>query len=109
MGVLDFVYVPIEFETKSNLGYAFLNVTDKALSTRLESVLVELFGEEAFMQPARVQGLAANVKRFRNSSVMSVLPDEYKPMLFERGLQIPFPGPSKKLPPVGPRFRPTHD
>lgn len=107
--VLDFVYVPIEFETKCNLGYAFLNVSNKAMAPRMEAALAELFGAEAFMQPARVQGLAANVKRFRNSSVMAVLPEEFKPMVFHRGEQVPFPEPTKKLPPVGPRFRPTVD
>jgi len=111
-GVMDFLYVPIDFKNNCNLGYAFINFNRKDVGSRFCSACETLFpGQEkvAFVQPARVEGLAANVKRFRNSSVMGVLTEEYKPMLFENGVQKPFPGPSKKLPPVGPRFRPTHD
>jgi hypothetical protein len=51
-----------------------------------------------------VQGVSANVRRFRNSSVMGVLSEEEKPMLFKDGVQIPFPMPDGPLPPVGPRY-----
>jgi len=102
---LDFLYVPVEFQTKDNLGYAFLNFTHQAAADGLRAALPALFGPAAYMQPARVQGKDANVKRFRNSSVMGVLEPDCKPMLFERGAQVPFPEPTKKLPPVGPRFR----
>lgn len=105
--VIDFVYVPIEFETRHNLGYAFVNFTDKAAVPLVAAQLVRLFGEEAFLQPAKIMGVEANVQRFRNSSVMAVLPEDCKPMLFQRGKQVPFPKPTKKLPPIGPRFRPV--
>lgn len=54
-----------------------------------------------------MQGLQANVKRFRNSSIMAVVPEDCKPMVFKRGVMQQFPTPTKKLPPVGPRFRPV--
>lgn len=111
-GALDFLYVPIDFESNKNLGYAFINFNRKDAGARFSAECAGLFpgsDEVAFCQPARVEGLAANVKRFRNSSVMGVLPEECKPMLFDNGVPQPFPGPSKKLPPVGPRFRPGQD
>lgn len=105
--VIDFLYVPIKFETRQNLGYAFVNFSDKAAVPRLAGDLARLLGEEAFVQPAKITGLEANVERFRNASVMAVLPEDCKPMLFQRGRQVPFPKPTKKLPPIGPRFRPA--
>jgi hypothetical protein len=105
--VVDFLYVPIEFESRRNLGYAFVNLADKQFVGALEREVKTLLGQEAFLQPAKVNGLDANVARFRNSSVMGVLPPDCKPMLFRRGEEQPFPAPTKKLPPVGPRFRPV--
>jgi hypothetical protein len=44
------------------------------------------------------QGLQANIDRYRNSPVMhSIVPDEFKPVLFSCGRRIPFPRPSEKL------------
>lgn len=106
---IDFLYVPIEFQTKKCLGYAFVNFTHKIAAQRLEERCEQLFpGAGIYLQPARVQGVAANVKRFRNASVMAVLPEDCKPMVFQQGVQVPFPAPTKKLPPLGPRFRFSH-
>lgn len=109
-----FFYLPIDFKNRCNLGYAFVNFSSRAAATKfadqLDGQKLPLFEKSEkvlVVQPARVQGLGANVKRFRNSSVMGVLPEEAKPMLFKDGEPQPFPMPGKKLPPVGPRFRPN--
>ncbi len=39
---------------------------------------------------ARVQGLKANVEHFKKSAVMSVLEDEYKPVIFQNGNRVGF-------------------
>merc|ERR1719420_2083608 len=104
---MDFLYVPIDFKDNQNLGYAFINFNTKLAGAQFSTECARLFPESEkvlVVQPARVQGLAANVKRFRNSSVMGVLPEDCKPMLFESGVQKPFPTPGKKIPPIGPRF-----
>jgi hypothetical protein len=108
---IDFLYLPTDFENKCNLGYAFINFIDGAAARRFQ----QEFNDKKLpgcrrstkvlaVQPARVQGVNQNVRRFRNSSVMGVLPDEEKPMLFRNGMQIPFPTPDGPLPPVGPRY-----
>jgi len=109
---IDFYYLPTNFETRKNLGYAFVNFCDKAAAARFkafweQSGIPEL--DDMPVQEARMQGQAANVESFRNSSVMAVLSEELKPRVFVNGVQQPFPEPAKKLPPVGQRFRPTVD
>jgi hypothetical protein len=108
---IDFLYLPTDFENKCNLGYAFINFVDGAAAARFKAEFNDkkLPGcrrshKVLAVQPARVQGVSANVRRFRNSSVMGVLSEDEKPMLFKEGVQIPFPMPDGPLPPVGPRY-----
>merc|ERR1712187_414069 len=45
-----------------------------------------------------VQGLKANVERYRNSPVMHhAVPDSYKPVLFTNGFRVQFPLPKKPI------------
>merc|ERR1719453_245634 len=78
---IDFYYLPTNFETKKNLGYAFLNFCSRAQAAAFAtfweaSGIPEL--PEA-VQEARVQGFAANLERFRSSSVMAVLSKDLQP------------------------------
>jgi len=117
-GLFDFMYLPIDFKNKCNVGYSFINfrTTDacdefvrqfhgvdvrKCLPGLNSKKIVEV-------TPARVQGLIENVKRLRNSPVMNQLQDhpEWMPLLFnEDGVEEPFPNPDQPLPPVKPRGR----
>jgi len=117
-GLFDFMYLPIDFKNKCNVGYSFINfrTTDacdefvrqfhgvdvrKCLPGLNSKKIVEV-------TPARVQGLIENVKRLRNSPVMNQLQDhpEWMPLLFnEQGVEEPFPNPDQPLPPVKPRGR----
>jgi hypothetical protein len=110
---INFLYLPTDFENKCNLGYAFMNFRDGLAAARfaLEFDGSRLLGfrksnKVLAVQPARVQGLAANVRRFRNSSVMGVLTEEEKPLLLQYGEVLPFPEPDGPLPPVGARRAP---
>jgi hypothetical protein len=112
---MDFYYLPTNFETKKNLGYGFVNFVDRAAAQSFlqfwEQAGIKESGirqEEAVIE-ARVQGFEANVEKFRNSSVMAVLPMYLKPRIYRNGQQLRFPGPDKKLRPVGHRFKPTTD
>jgi len=110
---IDFYYMPIDFKNNCNLGYAFVNFHDpdqallfKEKFHEFRLPLYQQSNKVLAVSEARVQGLEANVERFRNSSVMGVLKEEFKPMLFDKsGNSIEFPKPDGDLPALGPRFR----
>jgi len=110
---IDFLYLPSDFSNKGcNLGYAFLNFRDGEAAARFvreyDGGRLSRFPQSLkvlAVQPARVQGLLANVQRFRNSPVMSQ-PEEFQPVIFDfHGEPRSFPPPTAELPPVGPRRR----
>jgi len=108
---MDFVYLPTDFKKKCNLGYAFINFSDMnsadAFTNEFQGSKLPLFSHSPktlAVTKARVQGLKSNIKRFRSSSVMGVLSEDAKPMLFQDGVRVPFPSPLRQLPPVGPRY-----
>lgn len=108
----DFVYVPFDFETKLCMGFAFVNLA----SGEQVRHLIEAFDGHSDWSPklsrrttskvcrvsiCRTQGLAANIERNRNSSVMSdSIPGEFKPALFVGGRQVAFPKPTGALGPI---------
>mmetsp|Transcript_61728 Transcript_61728/g.180373 ORF Transcript_61728/g.180373 Transcript_61728/m.180373 type:complete len:520 (+) Transcript_61728:264-1823(+) len=117
-GKFDFMYLPIDFKNKCNVGYAFINFrTAEACEKFVEDFhgvdvrkcLPGLNSKKVVeVTPARVQGLQENVRRLRNSPVMNQLIDhpEWMPLLFnDSGEEEPFPGPEQPLPPVKPRGR----
>jgi len=117
-GLFDFMYLPIDFKNKCNVGYGFINFrTPEACAMFVEQFhgvevrkcLPGLNSKKiAEVTPARVQGLSENVRRLRNSPVMNQLQDhpEWMPLLFnEYGIDEPFPMPDQPLPPVKPRGR----
>lgn len=117
-GEYDFMYLPIDFKNKCNVGYGFINfrssvVCDKFVrdfhGVDVRKCLPGLNSKKVVeVTPARVQGLTENVRRLRNSPVMNQLIDhpEWMPLLFnDVGVEIPFPMPDQPLPPVKPRGR----
>lgn len=110
-GEYDFVYLPMDFSTQSNIGYAFVNATSAGMARRIWKAFD---GFSAWSIPSRkvcflswsdfCHGLEANVERYRNSPVMcNTVPEDYKPVVFLLGAQVDFPAPMKKLRP--PRLR----
>ncbi|CAE7570339.1 ML1 [Symbiodinium natans] len=101
----DFVYLPCDFQRDSNLGYAFINLVD---SESVEAFWNAFEGFSSWAIPtAKVgqvtwsgphQGFEAHVERYRNSPVMHrSVPEEYKPLIFMHGEQVPFPPPTRRL------------
>jgi len=114
----DYMYLPIDFKNKCNVGYCFINFRSQDICTRfiasfdgvdVQKCLPGLNSRKVVeVTPARVQGCIENVKRLRNSPVMNQLLDhpEWMPVLFnEQGREEAFPRPDQALPPVKPRGR----
>jgi len=104
-GEVDFLYLPMDFANHASLGYAFVNLTTAAATKRFWKIM-QGFGR--WDVPTKklctvdwsfpVQGLEANLDRFKNSPVMHPeVADEYKPVRLKNGVREPFPAPSKAI------------
>jgi len=110
-GLYNFIYLPIDFRSKSGFGYAFINMVSNAAAEQLFTqfngfsgwaVKSQKVAEVTWSEPS--QGLNIHVERYRNSPVMhDAVPDEFKPAMYENGVRIVFPPPTKAIRP--PRFR----
>ncbi|OIT37321.1 PREDICTED: protein MEI2-like 4 isoform X2 [Nicotiana attenuata] len=100
-GMYDFIYLPIDFKNKCNVGYAFINMTDPSLIVPFYHAFNgkkwEKFNSEkvASLAYARIQGKAALIAHFQNSSLMNE-DKRCRPILFHTdgpnaGDQVPFP------------------
>lgn len=101
----DLVYLPIDFATRTGLGYAFVNFTTEENATRF----IEHFqGFSDWSTPSKkscevslsneLQGLEAHVDRYRSSPVMhESVPDEFKPAIFVDGIRGEFPPPTRPI------------
>lgn len=101
----DFVYLPFDFRKHAGLGYAFVNLVTPQEVLR---AMTELAGFNAWRVKSQkvlqvtwskpLQGLEANIERYRNSPVMHPeVPECFKPMLFLDGVRVDFPAPTKVL------------
>jgi len=117
-GLYDFMYLPIDFKNKCNVGYCFINFTNpqacELFITKFHGVDVRKclpgLNSKKIVEvtPARVQGMVENVRRLKNSPVMNQLADhpEWMPLLFNQdGIEEPFPMPDNALPPIKARGR----
>ncbi|XP_071741557.1 protein MEI2-like 4 [Rutidosis leptorrhynchoides] len=100
-GSYDFIYLPIDFKNKCNVGYAFINMTEPSLIVPFYQAFNgkkwEKFNSEkvAYLAYARIQGKAALIAHFQNSSLMNE-DKRCRPILFHAdgpnaGDQVPFP------------------
>lgn len=103
----DFVYLPIDFNRRAGYGYAFVNLVDPSVVPEFWKVFdgfrnwvlpTAKICEVSWSDP--LQGLEAHIERYRNSPVMHrSVPDEYRPMIFEKGVRVNFPKATKSLRP----------
>lgn len=100
-GTYDFIYLPIDFKNKCNMGYAFINMIDSLQIVPFYKTFNgkkwEKFnsGKVASIAYARIQGKSALVAHFQNSSLMNE-DKRCRPILFctegpNAGDQEPFP------------------
>ena len=91
----DFLYLPIDFQSKCHVGYAFVNLIEPQHAAQF----IAVFSGFNDWQPKRghricvvswgsIQGFQANVERFKTKQLtMGSVPEEYKPVLFVDGVQ----------------------
>ncbi|XP_010247555.1 PREDICTED: protein MEI2-like 2 [Nelumbo nucifera] len=102
-GTYDFLYLPIDFKNKCNVGYAFINMVSPShiipFYEAFNGKKWEKFNSEkvASLAYARIQGKAALVTHFQNSSLMNE-DKRCRPILFhsegsdgDQIIQEPFP------------------
>jgi hypothetical protein len=107
-GQFDLVYLPVDFKSGFSLGYGFVNFVSSASAQRYFA-LFDGFGawevrtkKVARLVWSELQGLAANVEKYRNSNIMHQdVPDRFKPLLFRNGELAPLPPPTRPLQPPG--------
>lgn len=101
----DFLYLPIDFRSKSNMGYAFINFSTPEDAQRFVTSFTGFQDwqfnsvkvcEVTWSRP--YQGLAAHIDRYRNSPTMHTsIPAEFKPAIFFAGQRLPFPPPTRPI------------
>lgn len=84
---MDFFYLPIDFKNKCNRGYAFVNFVDyrdiASFHHQYNGKHWKVFNSDKIcdITYARIQGKAAMLNRFRNSTLLAQ-EEEYKPVSF---------------------------
>lgn len=104
----DFAYVPVQWDRPVGLGFAFVNMLSAEDAERMFahfngfrrwSVASEKVCSAGWSSPTQ-QGYAANVARYRNSSIMHPsVPDEHQPAIFKDGERVLFPQSTRTLVP----------
>jgi len=96
-GKFDFFYLPIDFQNKCNVGYAFINFIDPS---SVNEFFLDFSDKKwkkfnsskvCVITFARIQGKQSNIEHFRNSSLMHE-DEKYRPLLFHStGAKIGLP------------------
>jgi len=110
-GLYNLVYLPMDYHRKAGFGYAFIDLVSHEAAERFREHF-EGFCDWGMVSHKvctvswsdALQGKQAHIDRYRNSPVMhAVVPAGFKPMLFENGVHVPFPPPTKSV--RAPRLR----
>jgi len=103
-GKYDFVYLPRDFKTSANLGYAFVNLVEHSEGVRMQKRFAGFCrwpcrsAKKCATAWSSQQGLATYIERYRNNQIMhQSVPDEFKPALFQNRTQVLFPEPTRTL------------
>jgi len=112
----DFVYLPYDLITKTSLGHAYINLVD---ADALASFWHAFNGYHQWLVPcaevcqlkfnSTFQGRDECIEKFRNSQLMhKSVSEDFQPMLFNGGVQVSFPAPTKLVRAPRPRQARKH-
>merc|ERR1711972_254361 len=105
-GTYDFVHLPVDISRLSCLGFGFVNFRRHGGALQFFKVA---HGFQNWQRQSNkvldvswsnpLQGLAAQVQRYRNSNIMHPsVPEQCQPMVFGKdGERIPFPSPTNAI------------
>jgi len=97
-GLYNFFYLPVDFKNGCNMGYAFINFVNHDAAAMFMSAfkgyqLPAKSSKVCDVCWARVQGFKANIEHYRNSPVNDLPDPEYRPLMFQNGIEVAFPRP----------------
>ena len=87
-GTYDFLYLPIDFRNKCNLGYAFINMMSPLEVIKLHKALSGAKWTQSRSEKkcsiswGRLQGKQALVRHFKQSSFLKRIPPDFRPVVF---------------------------
>mmetsp|Transcript_49539 Transcript_49539/g.146357 ORF Transcript_49539/g.146357 Transcript_49539/m.146357 type:complete len:472 (+) Transcript_49539:64-1479(+) len=91
-GSYDFVYVPVEFASEHGKGYAFVNLVSADEALRLTAAWdrkrpfgMPPQGPALHLEPASLQGLAANMARWGSSKRQRIRNPKHRPLVILPG------------------------
>lgn len=103
----DFIYLPINFGSHNNFGYAFINLVSSADADNFMQVF-DGFTRWTVDCPKKAQviwserqGLEGLIQRYRNSPLLKGdIPEAAKPLLLQDGVPVAFPHPTEEVKPL---------
>lgn len=92
-GTFDFLYIPLDKNTMTNVGYAFVNFLDPRYAAQCMTVLQGFRfkrnrrdrGRLAAASPAHIQGLEANMRHYEKAVVMTAKQKQRRPLVMING------------------------
>lgn len=95
-GTYDFFYLPMDFSSKANLGYCFVNFVSPPLAAAFRSCFEgrQLSRFESpkviTVHPAVVQGLYNNMNNFAKAAMSRISNPKFRPLVFQNGNRTEF-------------------
>lgn len=88
-GAFDFLYIPLDKGTMSNVGYAFVNFVEPSWAEKCMQVFQnyrfkrhrKVSGKIAAVSPAHIQGLEGNLKHYENAAVNTAKLKQRRPVV----------------------------
>lgn len=107
-GCYNFVYLPINFGSHTNFGYALVNLVTQDEAERFMALFrgfndwaVNSLKVADVIWSGKRQGLDNQIARYRNSPMLSEgMPEEAKPLLLQDGVPVGFPPPTRRVKPL---------